>query len=157
MKRNARMAVVLSALVALTMAFASCGKSDSSSKSDASSAASSAAESTAESKAEESKAEESKAEESTAAPAESTAADESNAGGQIDIDTAALTASVWTSATVVKEDGSFQTIDEYAAEVGTEAETIGVNLVFTADGKLIMQGASLGGNCCFRKRHRDPL
>ena len=144
MKRNAKMAIVLSALVALTMAFASCGGSSSSSKADTSSAASSAAESTA---AEESKAaeestpaaESTAAEESTAAPAESTA------DPAAEVDTAVLTGSVWTSTQLAKEDGTMIGIDEYAAEIGADAATMGTNLVFTADGQFIMQSGALEG------------
>ena len=159
MKRNTKMAVVLSALVALTMAFAGCGKNDSSSKADTSSAASSAADSSAaeskaeeskaeESKAEESKAEESKAEESQAeAPAESEAeapAESEAPSGQTAVDTEALTASVWTSASFVKEDQTVLTPDQFAEEQGVEVSMVASNLAFGADGTFVMANGTLG-------------
>ena len=155
MKRNTKMAVVLSALVALTMAFAGCGKNDSSSKADTSSAASSAADSSAaeskaeeskaeESKAEESKAEESKAEESQAeaAPAESEAdapADSEAEGGQTEstVDIQVLTENVWTTSTFLKEDKTPVTPDEYAEMVGVDVADIASNMAFSQDGMVV--------------------
>ena len=147
MKRNAKMAVVLSALVALTMAFASCGKNDSSSKADTSSAASSAAESTADSTAEESKAEESKAEESKAeeSQAEESKAEESQGGAEaaaVDMDV--LTGSVWTSSSYVKEDKTTITPDELAAQMGKDVADIASNIAFGTDGTVVLVSGATG-------------
>ena len=146
MKRNAKMALVLSALVALTMAFASCGKGDSSSKADTSSAASSAAESTA---AEESKAAEEStaaAEESTPAAEESTPAAEESQGetAAAEVDTAVLTGSVWTSSSYVKEDKTTITPDELAAQMGKDVADIASNIAFGTDGTVVLVSGVTG-------------
>ena len=145
MRKNAKMAVVLSALVALTISFAGCGKNDSSS-STASSSSAASTESTA------APAESTAApEESTAAPAESAAApEESKAEGDdagTEVDTAALTGNTWITAQMIKEDGSNLDMDAYAAELGTTTENIISQLAFTADGKFYMislQGSTQG-------------